>query len=209
VELLLWRQLAIRVQGMGDMITHTYRNAFETSNLPRTIVALGYDHPLASAAATGLSNVTSDMKASLSKISERLALIYMLEPNVGFIPPEQLADGSLLGKNPFFQALDQVPRQREVQPEAFDAFIIAVREHYQPAVMDYSVNALLNIYQYEMIYVEDNLLGRVDQLFEDLRETMPHDPLLRDKVRQESPDEERDRIERLDYKQAHLTRLLA
>ncbi len=208
VELLLWRQLAIRVQGLADLVTLSYREAFEASHIPRTIVSLGYDHPLASAAASGLENITADMKASLNKLSERLALIYMLEPKVGFIPPEQLADSSLLGQNPLIKALDKIPRHRELPPEAFDKFLAAVRTHYEPAVADYSVNALLNVYQYEMLYVEDGLLSRVAELFNDLRETMPHDPLLREKLRQDAPDEDRDRIETLDLKRRQLAKLI-
>ena len=209
VELLLWRQLAIRVQGVGDRITLNYLDAFEASHLPRYIVSLGYDHPLASVAATGLDTIAADMKASLSKISERVALIYMLEPKVGFITPEQLNDNSLLGQNLLIKALESVPRQRAVTPEDFGKFLAAVRAHYQPAVIDYAVNALLNIYQYEMLYVEDTLLARVEELFSNLREALPYDPLLREKVRQDSPDEERDRVEQLDDKRAALAKLLA
>ncbi|MFQ5578076.1 MAG: hypothetical protein ACE5G8_13915, partial [Anaerolineae bacterium] len=208
VELLLWRQLAIRVQGLADIVTLSYRQAFEASHIPRYIVNLGYDHPLASTAAAGLDDVAADMKASLGKLSERLALIYMLEPDVGFITPAQLEDSGLLGQNPLIKALDAIPRRRELPPEAFAPFLAAVRTHYQPAVVDYSVNALLNVYQYEMLYVEDGLLARVEELFSDLRETLPHDPLLREKVRRDSPDEDRDRVEQLDYKRAALAQLL-
>jgi hypothetical protein len=207
VELLLWRQLTIRVQGLGDQITLNYANAFEASHIPRYIVSLGYDHPLASVAATGLDNIAAEMRASLNKISERVALVYMLEPKAGFITPEQLSDNSLLGQNTLIKALNSVPRQRALTPEDFTQFLTAVREHYQPAVVDYAVNALLNIYQYEMLYIEDTLLARVEELFGELRETMPHDPLLREKVRQDSPDEDRDRVEQLDRKRAALANL--
>jgi hypothetical protein len=205
VELLLWRQLAIRAQGLADRITMAYQDAFETSNIPRYIVSQGYDHPLASAAASGLDDVAVDMRSSLGKIAERIALVYMLEPKVGFIPPEQLTDGSLLRQNALIKALETLPRQRVLTPEGFDPFLTAVREHYQPSVIDYAVNALLNIYQYEMLYVEDMLLARTGELFNDLRETLPHDALLREKVRQDSPDQERDRVELLDTKLAALS----
>ncbi len=208
VELLLWRQLAIRVQGLADMVTMSYREAFEAGHIPRTIVNLGYDHPLASGAALGLDNIADDMKAGLGKLSERLALIYMLEPEVGFIPPEQLADSGLLGQNPLIKALDKVPRHRDLPPEAFADFLAAVRAHYDPAVAEYSVNALLNVYQYEMLYVEDTLLARITDLFNDLRETMPHDPLLRERVRQDAPDEDRDKVERLDKKRQALQKMI-
>lgn len=208
VELLLWRQLAIRVQGLSEMITLSYAEAFEASHIPQYIVSLGYDHPLASSAASGLNDVTADMKGSLTKLSERLALIYMLEPQSGFISLQQLQDNSQIGQNRLIQALTNVPRQRELAPEAFDPFLVAVREHYQPAVIDYSVNALLNIYQYEMLYVEDMLLARVAELFGELRETMPQDLLLREKVRQDAPDEDRDRIEMLDEKRRALENVI-
>jgi hypothetical protein len=207
VELLLWRQLAIRVQGLADRITMTYQDAFETSSIPRYIVSMGYDHPLASTAASGLDDVAADMRSSLGKIAERIALVYMLEPKVGFIPPEQLTDGSLLRQNALIKALETLPRQRTLTPESFDPFLTAVREHYQPAVIDHAVNALLNIYQYEMLYVEDMLLARTSELFNDLREALPHDALLREKVRQDSPDQERDRVELLETKLAALSTL--
>jgi len=208
VELLLWRQLGIRVQGLGDHISLSYMEAFEASHIPRYIVSMGYDHPFASSAASGLDNVADDMKASLSKISERVALIYMLESKAGFITPEQLNDSSLLGQNALIQALGTVPRQRDVTPDDFDQFLTAVRAHYQPAIIDYAVNALLNIYQYEMLYIEDTLLARVEELFSDLAEAVLHDPLLRERVRQDAPDEDRDRVERLDHKRRALGKLL-
>ena len=207
VELLLWRQLAIRVQGLGDHIAMAYTDAFESSRIPYTILKMGYEHPFATTAASGLDHVAGDMKASLNQLAERAALIYMLEPKAGFISPDQLNDGSLLGQNELIKALDSLPRQREVAADAFDPFIIAVRSHYQPAVVDYAVNALLNIYQYEMLTIEDTLITRIDELFTDLAESMPHDPLLREKVRQDAPDEDRDRVEKLVDKQAALQEL--
>ncbi len=208
VELLLWRQLSIRVQSLADRVTMNYKQAFESSHIPRYIVNLGYDHPLASNAAAGLEDVSSDMKASLNKLAERLALIYMLEAKAGFITPEQLQDNRLIAENPLIQALDAVPRQRDLPAKAFAKFLRAVRKHYEAAVLDYSVNALLNIYQYEMLYVEDGLLARVEELFSDLRETLSLDPLLREKVRQDAPDEDRDRVESLDTKRVALSRLV-
>ncbi|HEY83557.1 MAG TPA: hypothetical protein G4N96_00380 [Chloroflexi bacterium] len=209
VELLLWRQLSIRVQTLADRVTMNYKQAFESSHIPRYIVNLGYDHPLASSAAAGLEDVSSDMKASLNKLAERLALIYMLEPKAGFITPEQLQDNRLIVENPLIKALDTVPRQRELPAKSFAKFLQAVRKHYEAAVLDYSVNALLNIYQYEMLYVEDGLLARVDELFSDLRETLSLDPLLREKVRQDAPDEDRDRVESLDTRRVALARVLS
>jgi hypothetical protein len=58
-----------------------------------------------------------------------------------------------------------------------------------------------------MLYVEDMLLTRTSELFNDLREVLPHDTLLREKVRQDSPDQERDRVELLDVKLAALSDL--
>lgn len=208
VELLVWRQLSIRVQSLGDYVAHAYLDAFEASRLPRSIVSLGYDHPFATAAASGLDNITAEMKTSLSKISERIALIYMLEPKAGFITPEQLNDGTLLSQNSLIKSLESLPRQREIEAETFEGFLGAVRTHYQPAVVDYAVNALLNIYQYEMLTIEDTLLVRADELFADLAETMPHDPLLRESIRQDAPDQERDRIEHVDAKRMALRDLV-
>jgi hypothetical protein len=204
VELLLWRQLAIRVQSLSDMITFNYRDAFERSRLTRSIVSLGYDHPLATQATVGLENISQDMKRSLNNLAERLALVYMLEPKAGFIPPDELDSPKKLTSNALIQALNAVPREREVVAEAFNEFVVAVRTHYQPAVTNYAVDALLNIYQYEMLVMEDGLLARVEELFSDLRETLPQDPLLREKVHHDAPDEDRDRIELLDYKQSRL-----
>ncbi|MEM7028963.1 MAG: dynamin family protein [Chloroflexota bacterium] len=208
VELLLWRQLSIRVQGLGDYVAHAYLDAFEASQIPRNIISLGYDHPFATTAASGLDDITAEMKASLSKISERIALIYMLEPKAGFITPEQLDDGALLSKNSLIKALEALPRQREVESGTFEDFLVAIRTHYQPAVVDYAVNALLNIYQYEMLSIEDVLLVRTEELFTDLTESMVHDPLLRESVRQDAPDQDRDRVERLDNKRIALRKIM-
>ncbi|MFQ5612368.1 MAG: dynamin family protein [Anaerolineae bacterium] len=205
-ELLLWRQLTIRLHGLADLLARTYRHAFEASRLPRYIVNLSYEHPLAAEAVTGLESLLDDVQANLAKISGRMALVYMLEPSAGFVTPEQLARPSLLAQNTLVLALDKIPARREVDPGAFDEFIAAVRKHYEPAVLDYSINALLNVYQYEMVYVEDGILARVEQLFNDLREAVVYDPVLRARVRESAPDDDRDRVELLDRKLSALAR---
>jgi len=58
------------------------------------------------------------------------------------------------------------------------------------------------------VSLEDGLLARVEELFSDLRETLSLDPLLREKVRQDAPDEDRDRVESLDTKRVALARVL-
>lgn len=206
-ELLLWRQLTIRLQGLADLLARTYRDAFEASHLSRYIVNLSYEHPLAAEAVADLDGLMDDMRASLAKVSERLSLIYMLEPSAGFITPEQLGQPSRLAQNPLVVALDKVPAQRDLDAGLFEEFIAAVRRHYEPAVLDYSVNALLNVFQYEMIYVEDGLLARIEKLFNELRETVVYDPVLRARVRESAPDDDRDQVELLDQKISALRRL--
>jgi ribosomal protein S18 len=43
-----------------------------------------------------------------------------------------------------------------------------VRQHYESIVSDFCVTALLNLFQYEMLRLQDYLLAYIDEVFEKL-----------------------------------------
>ena len=72
----------------------------------------------------------------------------------------------------------EIPSTPYVEPSAFEPFIQAVRKRYEPVVLVNSVNALINVYEYEMLKAERCLLSSLDTLFRQFRDTRLSDPAL-------------------------------
>jgi hypothetical protein len=189
-ELLLWQELTLRLKELADLLAHVYRQAIEDNRLPQSIVGLGYDHPAALAVADSLDTLIDGMHTSLAEISKRVALMILAGPRHAFIT----ADGV---QEKLKAAMGTLPRKREVAPADFERFIKAVREHYELTVCVFSINSLLNVYQYEMVHIETVLRDALDQLFKQLTRRIDADPALRDRVRAGAPNANRDKVDLL------------
>ena len=82
----------------------------------------------------------------------------------------------------------RIPPTPYVEPRAFEPFIQAVRKRYEPVVLVNSVNALINVYEYEMLKAEQLLLTNIEKLFRRFRETRLSDPALFESILKDTPD---------------------
>lgn len=82
----------------------------------------------------------------------------------------------------------QIPPTPYVDPSGFDRFIQAVRDRYEPVVMVDSVNALVNVYEYEMLKAERCLLTNIEKLFRQFRDTRLSDPALFERMLKDTTD---------------------
>ncbi|MYB95501.1 hypothetical protein F4054_00070 [Candidatus Poribacteria bacterium] len=82
----------------------------------------------------------------------------------------------------------QIPPTLSVEPSSFDRFIQAVRERYESVVLVDSVNALVNVYEYEMLKAERCLLTTVEKLFRQFRDTRLSDPALFERMLRDTTD---------------------
>ena len=82
----------------------------------------------------------------------------------------------------------RIPPTPYVEQRAFEPFIQAVRKRYEPVVLVNSVNALINVYEYEMLKAEQLLLTNIEKLFRRFRETRLSDPALFESLLKDAPD---------------------
>ena len=102
----------------------------------------------------------------------------------------------------------QIPPTPYVEPQAFEPFIQVVRKRYEPVVRVDSVNALINVYEYEMLKAEQRLLTNIEKLFRHFRDTRLSDPALFESLLKDTPNlVARQEINDLNMKIAELTQI--
>jgi len=140
------------------------------------------------------------MGSTLKKIASRIAMTRMTDPACYFTTKS--ADGQP-EKKQLFDSLNQVPRQAEVKSDYFSLFIAEMRKQYEPFVYQYCVTGLLNLYRYEMIGIEDSLLGYIKNVFSNMRDS--NDAILKAKINESlSDDPNWKRLELIERKLATL-----
>ncbi len=165
-----------------------------------------------------IAALSSEMRRGLEQFGERLALAFIPEPAFCFISPgrdsrlkPKSTRGNLVGLSGLPKALTpinghqnggkastlsadlmaivaQIPPTPYVEPSVFEPFLQAVRKRYEPVVRVDSVNALINVYEYEMLKTERLLLGNIEKLFQQFRDTRLSDPALFESILKDTPD---------------------
>lgn len=189
VEMQLWSQLASRLRRLSQHLVLTYTQTLEDQRIVELVRSQCYNHPLCEEMLFWLQrqlggDSSDSMRTNLTRLSERIALIDLLDPKRSFLPADYFRTPNP-PKNQLLTALAQVPNRETIAPEDFQAFVQAVAQHYEPFVRERSVGALLNIYEYEMLVIHQQMRSRINQLFNDLRSL--DDPVLRARIREDIP----------------------
>ena len=82
----------------------------------------------------------------------------------------------------------RIPPTPHVEPTVFEPFIQAARKCYEKVVLVDSVNALINVYEYEMLKAEQFLLASIEKLFRRFRDVRLSDPALFESILKDTPD---------------------
>jgi len=150
-QLAIWKILPRQMERLAQLLTDTYRKALQHENV-ETQVAERIAHLApsltGSTAIEGLENEIQEMSRKLTELSHHVVLLQVYNPEVLLN-----VDKSSGLKN----ALDQIPKQKELQPDRFEALVEVVRAHYENAVINWSVEMLLEFYKYQMAYIEQML----------------------------------------------------
>ena len=105
--------------------------------------------------------------------------------------------------------VEQIPSTPYVKPDVFESFIQAVRKRYEPVVLVDSVNALINVYAYELLKAEQSLLTAIEKVFRRFRDTRLSDPTLFESILRDTPDfVARQEINTLNMKIAELSKIM-
>jgi hypothetical protein len=102
----------------------------------------------------------------------------------------------------------RIPPTPYVERKVFEPFIQTVRKRYENIVIVDSVNALINVYEYEMLKAEQFLLTAIEKLFRRFRDTRLSDPALFESILKDTSDlVTRQEINDLNMKIAELTEI--
>lgn len=196
-ELLLWQQLSLQIPSLGELLATTYQSQWQSQQVSYKVSRFCYDYVLPEEIETKMQEwLGNQMLRKLREVGSRIALTQLSDPQQLFY--QEGLD------NPLMQSLEQIPRQSELSPDAFHAFVQDVRQHYEPCILRYCIPSLLNLFRYEMLLMEEHLLSDLRSVFSHLRRT--DDPALQARVRSDfSNSDDLDRLEQVTTKLAQLT----
>ncbi|KOR34043.1 hypothetical protein AM228_26340 [Planktothricoides sp. SR001] len=200
-QIKLWNELNSKVLLMANKLIESYNDIVETSQMAEKIASGCYDYVEVSLVRSTIKEkIDKNMGSTLKKIASRIAMTRMTDPACYFTTKS--ADGQP-EKKQLFDSLNQVPRQAEVKSDYFSLFIAEMRKQYEPFVYQYCVTGLLNLYRYEMIGIEDSLLGYIKNVFSNMRDS--NDAILKAKINESlSDDPNWKRLELIERKLATL-----
>lgn len=202
-ELNLWEQLTFRVPSLAEYLVRVYSDDLKTYQMARKIAEGCYGYVKADELQAKIEEwIDTNMHRTMVNIGGRIALTSITDPQqYGFLNPQVSQE-----KNPFIQSIvGSIPRQPIVNSSEFDQLISVVRQHYQPIVSGYCITQLLNLYRYEMILIEDKLLGYISNVFEKMQHT--DDDVLKTRISKSLSDPDLERVELLELKLDALSRI--
>lgn len=160
----LWEQLTIYLPELADKLVTFYREALGKYQMASKITNGCYGYVEKQDIEQIIRDlVENNMRHTMVNIASRISLTEMTDPKYyfnDFKKPENQA---------FLTILQNIPLQQEVTADKFNDLIQQVRKLYESFVLDYSISRLLNLYRYEMITIEKNLLSHLKDVFYHLR----------------------------------------
>jgi Predicted GTPases len=197
----LWYELTHQVPSMANYLIRVYTDTVETSLIAEKISSGCYGYVEVSLLKSTIKEkIDANMRCTLPAIASRIAMTEMTDPACYFTAKS--ADGKP-EKKQLFDSLAKIPRQPEVNSDSFSPFITEIRKLYESFVDQYCLLGLLNLYRYEMIVIEDLLLGYIKDIFSKMRYS--DEPILKAKINESlSNDPNWKRLELLQRKLATL-----
>ena len=168
IEFSLWVEITKQFPSLGDIIVKIFEKR-ENKQLLNTVNELACREKRHEEIFNKLKQLRLSMRNSLKKSSERLALIYMLESIYRLDnPPINLNKNEQSSQDRILSELKNIPRKATLMSTDFDKLMSLIREHYQTAINS-SINALCNIYRYEILYLHNELQQTVKEIFDKLK----------------------------------------
>ncbi len=194
----LWYELTDEVPLMAFHLIRVYTDSLETSQIAEKISRGCYGYVEVSQLKLTIKEkfIDAKMRRTLPEIASRIAMTRMTDPACYFTTKG--TDGQP-EKKQLFDSLAGIPRQPEVKSDYFSPFIAEMRKLYESFVYQYCILGLLNLYRYEMILIEDLLLGYIKDVFSKIRYS--DDPVLKSRINESlSRDPDWERLELIQRK---------
>lgn len=197
----LWDELKNQVPKLADHLIQDYTNTVETSLIAEKISDGCYGYVEVSLLKSTIKEkIDANMRRTLREIASRIAMLWMTNPDLYFT--KSAADGQP-EKKQLFDSLAGILRQPDVKSDYFSPFIAEMRKLYEPFVDKNCIIGILNLYRYEMIVIENLLLGYIKDVFVQMRES--DEPILKAKINESlSNDPSWKRLELIERKLAIL-----
>jgi len=181
----LWYELNDQVPLMANHLIRVYRDSVQTSQLAEKISSGCYGCVEVSLLQSTIKEkIDANMGRTLPEIASRIAMTQMTAPALYFTA---MGANGQPEKKQLFDSLAQIPRQPEVSSNNFTLFIAEMRKMYESFVYQYCITGLLNLYRYEMIVIEDLLLGYIQDVFSKMRYS--NDAILKAKINESLSDD--------------------
>ncbi len=181
----LWYELNHQVPSMANHLIRVYTDTVETSQIAEKISSGCYGYvEVSQLKSTIKEKIDANMRRTLPEIASRIAMTRMTDPACYFTAKSAAGKPE---KKQLFDSLATIPRQPEVNSDSFSPFIAEIRKLYESFVDQYCLLGVLNLYRYEMIVIEDLLLGYIKDVFSKLRYS--NDAVLEAKINESLSDD--------------------
>ena len=174
VQKCLWDELTERMTLLSDQLVEYYQTALKDKRIADQLFKGFYENiELKQVEKTIDTLVREKMELKLRECASRIAIVILANPqNFNWINPN----------GEFFKIIQEIPSQRNLNTENFSKLVSAIRQQYEKYITGFSVESLLNLYLYEMIVLEEELLTFIHDNFLKLHSSS--EPMLKEKIRE-------------------------
>ncbi|NJN66850.1 MAG: hypothetical protein HC884_09090 [Chloroflexaceae bacterium] len=171
VEVFLWDELTSHLRTLVNPLIQAYEAALKANDVRNQVLQLGLSQSHAAGVLQAIDNLVLTMRQRLVQFSERIALVYLLDSS-GRITSKTLLSqpGTELSKRAIEeQRLIALLPQSPYRMEDFQPFVSAVLKRYEALLNQQCVHAMLHVFYYELIGIEDGLMTALNSFFTRVR----------------------------------------
>jgi hypothetical protein len=174
VQKYLWDELTERMTQLSDQLVGYYRTALKDKRIVDQLFKGFYETiELKQVEKTIDTLVQENMELKLRECASRIAIVLLAD--------RQKFNWINYNNEEFLKIIHEIPSRINLNSENFSKLVSAIRQQYERHIVGFSVESLLNLYLYEMILLEEELLTFIDHNFLELRSSS--EPILKEKIR--------------------------
>lgn len=165
----LWYRINQLVPGLATYLVQSYKEQFEEKKIAELIFnecGGSISNKIQELQST-IDKAIEKMIYNMEKVSQRIAMTTMTDPTHYF---SNRNEDETEGKQTLLRKINEITPQQRIPTENFEDFVQEIRQLYETHVVDDCVYALLNLYTYELISIEDDLFRFIDNIFYDIRD---------------------------------------
>ena len=171
----LWHELTERMTQLSDQLVGYYQTALKNKRMVDQLFKGFYETiELKQVEKTIETLVREKMQFKLREFASRIA--------IGILADPQKFDWINHNNGEFSTIMRKIPGQINLSPENFSELVSVIRQQYEKYIGGVCIESLLNLYLYEMIVIEEELLTFIHDNFLKLHSST--EPILKEKIRE-------------------------